>query len=572
MSNLYQRRLSLGGINVGGLSASNLRSLLRQILEARIHGISFSPYVEGQGPGTVIGAEQIRERLSVIQPYTNWIRTFSCSEGNELIPAIAKKSGLKTLVGVWLDGNREQNETEMNNAIEIAQSGHADMLGVGNEVLLRGDLDEDDILDYIRRAREAAPDVPVGYVDAYFEFNDHPRIADACDVILANCYPFWESCPAEHALLYMKEMYRRAQAAAKGKKVVISETGWPNIGTAEGGAIPSEVNAIKYFIDTYRWAEEEGVEIFWFSSFDEAWKVDSEGDVGAYWGLWDKDGKAKYCRGFRRVRTHTQAHEDRTRQRDLLLRISRRAEPANRSLSGSKDQIREDLLILAPNWSYLRLYDCSLHAQRVLEIIREGQLPFKSHAGHGRRCGNQQPELPVGCKLRSRRRARGNRPVANLDECAASDCAGQQSLPTACSRYPSATRRASNGPTIMVPVDTLIEYVRRVRPEIDQPITFCDNYVPWLETARAARRTNSTLSPYIPTRHGNTGLSTTRWTTPRKITARSPIATPTRPWSSPRPAGRPERTVAASSRTTLRRNCRRPTIDSSPSGQRLKRS
>ncbi len=294
MSNLYQRRLSLSGINAADMSLEDLRSLVRQMLDAKIHGISFSPYVEGQGPGTRIGAEQIADRLAVIRPCAQWIRTFSCSEGNELIPAIAKRAGLGTMVGVWLDDNREQNETELANAIEIARAGHADVLGVGNEVLLRGDLTEDEILDYIRRAKHGAPDVPVGYVDAYFEFNDHPRIADACDVILANCYPFWEGCPAEHALLYMKEMYRRAQHAANGKKVIVSETGWPNIGTPEGGAVPSVENAIKYFVDTYRWAEEEGVEIFWFSSFDEAWKVDREGDVGAYWGLWDKDGNPKY--------------------------------------------------------------------------------------------------------------------------------------------------------------------------------------------------------------------------------------------------------------------------------------
>ena len=53
-------------------------------------------------------------------------------------------------------------------------------------------------------------------------------------------------------------------------------------------------NALKYFINTYLWAEEEGIEIFYFSSFDETWKVEAEGDVGAYWGLWDKDGKFKY--------------------------------------------------------------------------------------------------------------------------------------------------------------------------------------------------------------------------------------------------------------------------------------
>jgi len=294
MSNVYQRRLSLAGLDVSGMSLEDLRALVRKLLEGQIHGISFSPYTEGQGPGTPVQAGQIETRLDIIKPYTQWIRTFSCSEGNELMPAIAKASGLKTLVGVWLDADKEQNEIELANAIDIARAGHADILGVGNEVLLRGDLTEVEILDYVARAKEGAPGVPVGYVDAYFEFNDYPRIADACDVILANCYPFWEGCPAEHALLYMKEMYRRAQHAGNGKKVIISETGWPNIGTAERGAVPSELNAIKYFIDTYRWAEEEGIEIFWFSSFDEAWKVDAEGDVGAYWGLWDKDGVPKY--------------------------------------------------------------------------------------------------------------------------------------------------------------------------------------------------------------------------------------------------------------------------------------
>ena len=50
----------------------------------------------------------------------------------------------------------------------------------------------------------------------------------------------------------------------------------------------------QHLVDTYQWAEADGIEVFYFSSFDEAWKVDAEGDVGAYWGLWDKDGKPKY--------------------------------------------------------------------------------------------------------------------------------------------------------------------------------------------------------------------------------------------------------------------------------------
>lgn len=295
MSNHYQRTLSLAGLDISGLSLDDLRKLARDLLDSKIHGISFSPYVAGQGPGTQLEAAQIRQRLAIIQPYVRWIRSFSCSEGNELIPGIAAENGLQTMVGVWLDDNLEQNELEVNNAIEVANAGHANILAVGNEVLLRGDLTEDQLVEYINRVRTAVPDdVPVGYVDAYFEFVDHPRITAACDVLLANCYPFWEGCPAEYALLYMKEMYRRVENVAGGKRIIVSETGWPNVGTPTKASVPSFENAIKYFVDTYQWAEQDGIELFYFSSFDEAWKVDAEGDVGAYWGLWDADGNAKY--------------------------------------------------------------------------------------------------------------------------------------------------------------------------------------------------------------------------------------------------------------------------------------
>ena len=294
MSNYYRKNLALSGMDFSGHSIDDLRALVRQILEGKIHGLSFSPYVEGQGPGTQLPEAQIRERLDIIKPCVHWVRSFSCTDGNELIPRIAAENGLKSMVGVWLDDDKEHNEIEFANAIEVAKAGHADILAVGNEVLLRGDMSEDELIDYINRAKQAVPGVEVGYVDAYFEFAVHPRVTAACDVILANCYPFWEKCPAEHALLYMKEMYRLAVQAANGKKVIISETGWPNLGTPEGGAVPSVENAIKYFINAYQWAEEEGIEIFYFSSFDETWKVDAEGDVGAYWGLWDKDGNLKY--------------------------------------------------------------------------------------------------------------------------------------------------------------------------------------------------------------------------------------------------------------------------------------
>ena len=286
--------MALAGIDFSRVSDEELIALFNKVLESKFHGISFSPYITGQGPGTQVSEAQIRERLSVIQSHVGWVRSFSCTEGNEAIPRIAHENGLKTMVGAWLEGDLENNERELANAIDVARAGHADIVAVGNEVLLRGELSEDELIAYINRFKEAVPGVEVGYVDAYFEFVDHPRVTDACDVILANCYPFWEGCSAEYSLLYMKDMYRRAVQVANGKRVIISETGWPNVGTPIGAAIPSYANAIRYFLNTYQWAEEEGIEIFYFSSFDEDWKVHDEGDVGAYWGLWDKDGILKY--------------------------------------------------------------------------------------------------------------------------------------------------------------------------------------------------------------------------------------------------------------------------------------
>jgi exo-beta-1,3-glucanase (GH17 family) len=291
---LKTRPMALAGIDFPQVSDTELVTLFNRVLDKGIHGISFSPYLPGQGPGTEIGTTQIRERLAIIQPSVRWVRSFSCTEGNEAIPQIANENGLKTLVGAWLGTDEEKNRREIDNVIAVARAGHADIVAVGNEVLLRGDLSEDALIDYINHVKKAAPNARVGYVDAYFEFVDHPRVTAACDVILANCYPFWEGCSADYALLYMKDMYRRAVAVADGKPVIISETGWPNIGTATGAAIPSTANAIRYFLNTCKWAEEEAVEIFYFSSFDEDWKIEDEGDVGAFWGLWDKDGQRKY--------------------------------------------------------------------------------------------------------------------------------------------------------------------------------------------------------------------------------------------------------------------------------------
>ena len=294
MSRIESRPSILSGIDVSNLSKAELELAFLKLLKQGIHGIAFSAYLENQQPGSIISEEQIETRMRIIKPYVKWVRSFSCVDGNEHIPRIAHKHGLKTLVGAWLGDDAEKNQKEIESIIKVAKEGNADIIAVGNEVLLRGDLTEDEIIGHIQKVKMEIPNVPVGYVDAYFEFVNHPRICSACDVILANCYPFWEGYPLEHSLAYLKNMYYQAVSAAKGKKVIISETGWPNLGSPDRNAVPSYENALIYFINTFTWANQEKIDVFYFSSFDETWKIEKEGDVGAYWGLWDKDGNLKF--------------------------------------------------------------------------------------------------------------------------------------------------------------------------------------------------------------------------------------------------------------------------------------
>ena len=284
---------SLVGIDHADKTDKGIQNLYKRLLKNGMHGLCFSPYEEGQGPGFQISEEQIRRKMKIIKPYTKWVRSFSCTDGNEAIPRIAHEFGIKTLVGAWLGDDAEINKREIANLIKLAKEGYVDIAAVGNEVMYRQDLSEKELLAFMHQVKEAIPDIPMGYVDAYYEFTNRPKITEACDVILANCYPFWEGCSIEYSLIYMKEMYNQAVKAANGKKVIISETGWPTMGGNFEGSYPSFENARKYFINTQQWSQADDIEIFYFSSFDESWKVGSEGDVGAYWGLWDKDGNLK---------------------------------------------------------------------------------------------------------------------------------------------------------------------------------------------------------------------------------------------------------------------------------------
>lgn len=295
MSYREDKLMSLAGADINQLTESELKTYCKELLKNKIHGICFSVYDENQKPGDDISDEQILKKLEIIKPHVKWIRTFSCSDENMRIPILAKELGFKTLVGAWLGKDLDKNQIEVDKLIELCNDGYIDVAAVGNEVMYRKDLSEEKLIEYIKYVKsKIKTKVPVGYVDAYYEFSSRPSITDVCDVILTNCYPYWEGCNIDYSLIYMKQMFYHARDVANGKRVIITETGWPSKGSSLRGADPSNKNFLKYFINAQKWSSEEEIEMFYFSSFDESWKINSEGDVGAFWGIWDSDTKSKF--------------------------------------------------------------------------------------------------------------------------------------------------------------------------------------------------------------------------------------------------------------------------------------
>lgn len=285
---------SIQGIDLSQKSETEIKSHYKNILNKGLHGLCFSPYIEGQEENDVLSANQIKRRLDIIAPHIKWIRSFSCTKGNELISEIAHQKGLKTVVGAWISDDIDRNEQEILSLIKLAKAGLVDIAVVGNEVLHRGEISEQQLIAYIKRVKEAIPTTNVSYVDAYYQFLDKPNLISNCDVLLVNFYPFWEGTSNEYAVSYLQQMLELTKTVANGKKIIVSETGWPTKGENVKDAIPSENNAMKYFIASQEWAKNNNIELFYFSSFDESWKVKQEGTLGTAWGIWDKKETYKF--------------------------------------------------------------------------------------------------------------------------------------------------------------------------------------------------------------------------------------------------------------------------------------
>lgn len=255
-----------------------------------LFGLCFGPWLRGNPCTDEIEAEEIRSLLDTISPHADWVRIF-CA-GAEQTLREAKERGLKVACGCDLCADREYSDWEVGELILRAEQGLVDLAVVGDEVLMGGSLSEERLVECVRRVKREV-DVPVAVSEAYSDLLEHPGVVSECDVVLVNIHPYWQGVPVEWAVEYLAEAYRSTCEIAEGKKVLIGGTGWPSAGEKLLGAVPSPENSCRFLADFTDWADARGIEYFYFEAFDEPWRADREGEVGAHWGIWDAGASLK---------------------------------------------------------------------------------------------------------------------------------------------------------------------------------------------------------------------------------------------------------------------------------------
>lgn len=260
----------------------------------RISCVSYAPYrMAGESPFTVgyrVTAERIDEDLEALSRRFDCVRTYSVGQGLDQVPAVARRYGMKVLLGAWLSRDPVENAEELALAIQVANR-ERDVIRavvVGNEVLLRGELPQRTIAEHLRMVR-AATGLPVTYADVWEFWLKYREVAPAVDFITIHILPYWEDEPVaiEHAIEHVDAIYRQMQAAFPGREFLIGETGWPSKGRQRWRAVPSRVNEARFFREFLTFVERTQLPYNVIEAFDQPWKRKLEGTVGGYWGLYD---------------------------------------------------------------------------------------------------------------------------------------------------------------------------------------------------------------------------------------------------------------------------------------------
>lgn len=142
------------------------------------------------------------------------------------------------------------------------------------------------------------------------------------------------------------------------------------------------------------------------------------------------------------------------------------------------EQVKEDLILITKYWKYIRLFDCDAHSKTVLEVISNEEFDLQVMLGAFIEAEVNNFNCPWGGGIHSK---------PDLEDNAENNSKKIDQLIELGTRYPDIVFSLSVGNEAcvewtdhMVPEQKVMDYVKRVKKQTNIPVTFCENYVPWL--------------------------------------------------------------------------------------------
>jgi glucan endo-1,3-beta-D-glucosidase len=230
--------------------------------------------------------------FNAVRLYTN-IQAYSTADPISAFEA-AIESNTKILLGVWASGTSSiQNEiTALQTGIKTYGTKLTDLIigvSIGSEDLYRNSVtgvtndagvgtDPDVLVGFITDFRKAFASsaiskIPVGHVDTWDVWGNatNKAVLDAIDFIGVDEYPYYENGKGnsiKNSGSLFDTAYDATIAAANGKPVWVTETGWPTTGPNWDEAVPSVANAKYYWDEVFCRRLLNQTSVFWYNLRD----------------------------------------------------------------------------------------------------------------------------------------------------------------------------------------------------------------------------------------------------------------------------------------------------------------
>ncbi|SMR60289.1 unnamed protein product [Zymoseptoria tritici ST99CH_1E4] len=249
-------------------------------------GLTYTPYTSAGGCKS---AEQVMADFEKWDGYGLYrIYGVDCDQVCNVIAAVKAKNA-KIMLGVFDIANVE---TEVQTIISDVNGDWSmvDTISIGNELVNKGTAVEA-VLAALATARSlltaAGFTGAIVTVDTFNAVIANPQLCEASDFAAINCHAYFDATgTAGGAGDFVAMQVQRVKEACGGKRVVVTETGWPYQGDANGNAVASiENQAIALASIKSKFTED----CILFSSLSDHWKVNTPATFMCeqYWGIYD---------------------------------------------------------------------------------------------------------------------------------------------------------------------------------------------------------------------------------------------------------------------------------------------